>query len=87
MPDIRQILRESNFYKASDQIEEMKSEHSKGRERPAERMNIRSQVPSQMRHEQKCEASSDDTDADEDAEDSEEAEARKARVDKALSMA
>ena len=40
-----------------------------------------------MRHEQKCEASSDDSDADEDAEDSEEVEKRKARVDKALMMA
>ena len=40
-----------------------------------------------MRHEQKCEASSEDSATDEDAEDSEEAEARKAKVDKALAMA
>ena len=42
MPDIRQILRESNFYKASDQIEERKAPHSQGKERAADRMNIRS---------------------------------------------
>ena len=87
MPDIRQILRESNFYKASDQIASLKSPHSQGRDHARDRMNIRSQVPSQMRHEQKCEASSEDSATDEDAEDSEEVEKRKARVDKALAMA
>ena len=50
-------------------------------------MNIRSQVPSQMRHEQKCEDSSGSSDGEDDAEDSEEAEARRARVAKATSMA
>ena len=49
-------------------------------------MNIRSQVPSQMRHEQKCEASSDDSETDQDAEDSEEAEQKKAGVERAMSM-
>ena len=49
-------------------------------------MNRRSQVPSQMRHEQKCEASSEESDADGDGEDSEEVEAAKQGVDKLISM-
>ena len=38
-----------------------------------------------MRHEQKCEASSDDSETDQDAEDSEEAEERKRGAEKAVS--
>ena len=50
-------------------------------------MNRKSQVPSQMRHEQKCEASSDESDPDADGEDSEEKEAAKKGLDKVLGLA
>ena len=50
-------------------------------------MNRRSQVPSQMRHEQKCESSSGESDPDADGFDSEEAEEAKIGTEKLISMA
>jgi len=52
----------------------------------SQRMNRRSQVPSQMRHQQKCESSSNESDPDADGVDSDEVEAAKQGVDKLISM-
>ena len=67
MPDIRQILRQSRLDEFGADPTNTKPKHAQ-KEPPSERMNRRSQVPSQMRHQQKCEASSDDSDEDGDAE-------------------
>ena len=66
LPDIRQILRQSKLDggEMARIAEGGKAHHP--HEPPGSRMNRRSQVPSQMRHEQKCEPSSDSSDQDAD---------------------
>ena len=51
MPDIRQILRDSKLEESAEAIDGNKVAHAQKKPRPSDRMNIRSQVPSQMRHE------------------------------------
>lgn len=64
LPDIRQILRQSKLDggELARIAEGDKAHRPAGHEPPGSRMNRRSQVPSQMRHEQKCEPSSDSSD-------------------------
>lgn len=55
------------------EMNDLRSKKKHAQKVPAkDRMNRRSQVPAQMRHEQKCEASSDSSDADADGESSDE---------------
>ena len=61
MPDIRQILRQNKIDDEGDLC--IGVDIQKQRLPASKKMNRRSQVPAQMRHMQKCEASSDDTDS------------------------
>jgi len=70
MPDIRQILRQAKLEDIDDPTNK-KPGHAQ-KVTANQKMNRMSQTPAQMRHQQKCEASSDESDPDGDGEDSDE---------------